>query len=159
MANLKQQIIHAPTSSVNMKSKEQSILVILSVPAMQYVYTVKLSSNIRALLLTNRYIHSAQISLISCVTLKEVLKLSSHICKPSKLLRRHGGEVGGLPRSTDSKVNRTWRLQHFQTATQKLQWDLSLGLFKSLCISKFPFSPQVGILDFWQSYKFTKRIH
>lgn len=158
MANLKQQIIQVPISSVNMKSKEQSILVILYVPSMQYVYTVKLSSNIRAPLF-NGYIHSDQISLISCVTLKEVLKLSSHICKLSKLLRRHGGEVGGLPRSTDSKVNRTWRLQHFQTATQKLQWDLSLGLFKSLCISKFPFSPQVGILDFWQSYKFTKRIH
>lgn len=124
-----------------------------------FILWSSLLTNIRAILLTNRYIHWHQISLISCGTLKEVPKLSSHICKLSKLLHRHGGEVGGLPRSTDSKVNRTWRLQHFQTATQKLQWDLSLGLFKSLCISKFPVSPQVGILDFWQSYKFTKRIH
>lgn len=68
MANLKQQIIQVPISSVNMKGKEQSILVTLYVLSMQYVYTVKLSSNIRALLLTNGHIHSDQISLISCVT-------------------------------------------------------------------------------------------
>lgn len=53
MANLKQQIIQVPISSVNMKSKEPSILVTLYVPSMQYVYTVKLSSTIRALLLTD----------------------------------------------------------------------------------------------------------
>lgn len=37
MANLKQQIIPVPISSINRESKEQSILVTLYVPSMQYV--------------------------------------------------------------------------------------------------------------------------